>query len=59
MSQTKFVLDSTLHSLIVDAQLILHDIEQGRVPSYDLKGTFKVNCEVSLKKLQELREEDL
>jgi hypothetical protein len=59
VSNTKHTLERCLRNLVADAEFILHEMEAKRVPSYDLKGTFKVNAEVSLKKLQELRKEDL
>ena len=57
MSKTRHVLKTTLENLIGDAELVLRRVEAGEVPSYDLEGTFRVNCEVAMKKLGELRTE--
>jgi len=57
MSKTRHILKTTLENLIGDAELILRAVEADRVPSYDLEGTFRVNCEVAMKKLSELRME--
>lgn len=55
IGKQRWVLINTLHALIGDAELVLKDVEAGRLPSRDLEGTFRVNCEVSLKKLREVR----